>query len=754
MATTLRARLEEWREFLRRTQHLLRGRPELLFQEAANQPDATAPAAAAIRRESGHARPWFRWLNKPMSPGRRRCTIPATGSGCCFSPDGGRIVAGAAVWNLAAGNEEFELGSATRNPWACAWSRDGRLIAADQDNVLRVWDAATGELKRSFSGHQLTIWKIDFADPEHIISLAVNPHHLPDRPGGELRVWDLASGEELIAMGHQFHSDWDFTVRPDGSRLAVVADRSLYTIDLRERVLLLDHSLAPAEIYFTCCAYRADGRLYAGVWNQEPSEREGKSDDENYGALWEVDDESGTVVKEMLREPKAIRSCEFSIDGSRLLLHGNEIWNPDGRPARVERFPGHSRGRLAPDGGAIALPGRPHGVEVVYLGVAGPEASRPRVRLTWQNHDGARVRFPSDARGVIVERGPITAARFVSSFAVHTALSPDGRTIARFWPEDADEFPQDPEHTALDVELGGETAPAIRLPYLSTNCEPDSLAFSPDGRCLAVVTWEGRLLVWELDRSRMARSLTVDFPVSCFVWGRDGSTIVAAGYPDRLAIIDLATGQVVRHHAGAPESTRALAISPDGRVVAAASATRIVLVDLETATVRVSRNSRTSKIGFSPEGRYVLGITDGLFRVLDVATLDECAVFATTTSRFNAIVSVGGRVFLLDDLDGFPVIEAEQLPLTTPVVTAMHLFRLEDPGFEPDVTFRCAWCQERAAVPPPVLEKLVPVTARQAADPAGDLARQAGNAVGLADRCPGCAQPVRFNPFVVGKPAT
>lgn len=63
----MRAELQEWLRFLRAESNVLRQSSSRLFQQAMNQPDASAPARSARSRfEAGReTRPWFHWLNKP-----------------------------------------------------------------------------------------------------------------------------------------------------------------------------------------------------------------------------------------------------------------------------------------------------------------------------------------------------------------------------------------------------------------------------------------------------------------------------------------------------------------------------------------------------------------------------------------------------------------------------------------------------------------------------------------------------------------
>src|SRR5687767_4842465 len=109
-----RVALQEWQRFIRADGHVLNRYPSLLFQQAANQPDATAPSKGARRRlrDRRETRPWFRWSNKETS------SVTAY---------------------------EMTLTGHTSSVYACAVAPDGRrAVSAGWDGV-RLWDLGTGE---------------------------------------------------------------------------------------------------------------------------------------------------------------------------------------------------------------------------------------------------------------------------------------------------------------------------------------------------------------------------------------------------------------------------------------------------------------------------------------------------------------------------------------------------------------------------------------------------------------------------------
>lgn len=129
-----REHLEELRRFLIAEEPVLTRWPELLWQQAANQPRSSHVAMLAEQVEAARTRfggPWLRWINHPDVPDPGPLlTIPAHRgevSSITFTSDSHRIVSTVlngtiAIWETRNGREVARLGGVSQRPSRSLWA--------------------------------------------------------------------------------------------------------------------------------------------------------------------------------------------------------------------------------------------------------------------------------------------------------------------------------------------------------------------------------------------------------------------------------------------------------------------------------------------------------------------------------------------------------------------------------------------------------------------------------------------------------
>lgn len=306
--------------------------------------------------------------------------------------------------------------------------------------------------------------------------------------------------------------------------------------------------------------------------------------------------------------------------------------------------------------------------------------------------DGGKL-LAGDSRGALhlweVASGrEIYALQASSSWpgATAVAFSPDGKWIAsgggdgvvRVWSADAghelitfDPFP--PLQESGNMYRGVFPTGSIA-----------ALCFSPDGKCLAAGLVEcsfraktDKIRIWDIEKNQPVHSL--DGPSGFLVslaYTPDGKQLISGGsrivsatklgrpYPyleahlAKLRIWDVPSGQLVRQ-LDAPEQRAglgALALSSDGRTLAAGYEDKIVVFNVDSSTLRCSidvpqwRGGRG--LAISPDGQIVcapLGGTIGLWSAVTGESLLANAPSHTSfvsgvayVSGQDSIVTIGG----------------------------------------------------------------------------------------------------------------
>jgi WD40 repeat protein/serine/threonine protein kinase/energy-coupling factor transporter ATP-binding protein EcfA2 len=100
-------------------------------------------------------------------------------------------------------------------PLSGVFSPDNRyILTGGRDNILRLWDVATGQLVRQFIGHTNTVWNVAYSpDGRTVLSSSFDK---------TARLWDAATGEQLRSFpSHNFSAVSIVAYSPDGRYILI-----------------------------------------------------------------------------------------------------------------------------------------------------------------------------------------------------------------------------------------------------------------------------------------------------------------------------------------------------------------------------------------------------------------------------------------------------------------------------------------------------------------------------------------------------
>ena len=133
------------------------------------------------------------------------------------------------------------------------------------------------------------------------------------------------------------------------------------------------------------------------------------------------------------------------------------------------------------------------------------------------------------------------------------------------------------------------------------------IAFSPDGKTIAIKDLEKNIYLLDADTGKHLRTLTGHTSLIWWiVFSPDSRTIATASYDKTIRLWDVNTGQLLRTPIGHTEQIKSVSFSPDGRTIATGSHDKTIrLWDVNTGKLlRTFKNRRRIfSVAFSPDGR-------------------------------------------------------------------------------------------------------------------------------------------------------
>ena len=471
---------------------------------------------------------------------------------------------------------------------AVAWSHDGtRIATSDQDGGLRVWDATTGELRRTYPQVRNT-FNVAWSPNGRFLAVVTGDgvailleqtgailHRLPARgnayvagwsPNGEhvvtgnadraVQVWNAHNGELVFTVSDHTAPIRSATWSPDGSKLLTAGEdgtarifdgktgQHLKTFDLHRRPL---HSATWSpdgkEILTSGPGHQlqiwsvGNGQLLRSLPATGAAHSAWSPGGESIAVVGEdvriLDAKTGSLTHTFKGHTRLVWCLAWNPDGRRLLTGS---WDGTARVWDAERQPKMSRNIQSELDNKRLFQGR---------GVLGPDRTRAAERPTPPDFV-VRIRDVATGREIASLRGHTRGLFDVAwhPAGVRIATSSGDRTV-RIW-------------NTKDGEL------IATLPVEAERTYPTALAWSPDGKRLATGVENGTVLVWDANRFQQVGR----FPGRGFVrslnWDRVGERIVAAAEDGGVRICDTARQSqlTLRGHSG---SAHQAVFSPDGR---------------------------------------------------------------------------------------------------------------------------------------------------------------------------------------------
>ncbi len=503
------------------------------------------------------------------------------------------------------------------------YSQDGsRLVSSSWDGSARVWDTATGQEVLVLGEPEETIENVAYSSDGSFI---VTGGPDIDRTLDIARMWDAASGELIAAFPNDSdnpYSDWNIgmDISPDSKSVAVSDGFGRVTLwdaaTLTERATF---DMSETDVAHVKLAFSPDGFRLVMLGALE--------DDNKVIRIIEVD--SGT---ELLSIEDVGNDFALSPDGRRLLVGDQNgravrLWDLDAM-VEMDRYPAYATNEVgglafSPDGARFSSYTRD------LSGVQIWETETGREIMTLPAHRGlmSNILFSPDGSSLattghdkFVKVWDITPAREL--LTVQPFIEDDWAEVTSI------AFSQDGTMLAAGGIVGGVslwdpvTGESLNM-LEGHNDFVGGLSFSPTGDRLASGSDDSTVMMWDTTTGDLLFTLTdhEDW-VNSLVYSPDGATIASAGNDAQSFVWDATSGEVL-YQFPLPDRAWGIAYSPDGTLLATGWLGGVAVRDMASGQTvsEIDYDQNALHVYFSADGSHLITAgVDGIVRIWEVGT--------------------------------------------------------------------------------------------------------------------------------------
>ena len=555
-----------------------------------------------------------------------------------FSPDGNTIASGSEdntvmLWDTITREPKHTLIGHENIVTSVAFSPNGSILAsASFDGYVRLWDMTTGELKKITPEGISSITQVVFNPSGDTFAGSTIGENI-------IYLWDAATGKlkTTLEIDSQFAGNVAFS--HDGEKIAIncssdhiqfweVSTGQYEGTLYGHRTNIMDIAFSPdgntfASIYF-------DGTLRLWNYNEEFL-RKLRTDRNEPKAILNIDKLRQLGWMHITFGPDSSTIACAGEDGTVLLLDattGMQKASFLGHTSRVSSI------AFSPDGGIIAS-GR--GEQVLLWDVNNAEKTTTlntnglSVRTVTFNQSGSTLASGnSDNRLLLWDmetkqlKSKIVVPPLESNGVVYwieienITFSPDGSILA-----------SSGGHKDYSLYLWNVGTGQLQATLKGHTNNIQSIVFSPDGNTIASCTIEKAIILWDVATGQQKDTLKSHTDTFyCLAFSPDGKTLASGVGLDDSSIIlwDMSTRQKKVKLESDTGWILTVAFSPDGKTLASGdSGKKVIIWDINTkqqVTVLPGHKSNVNCVAYSPDGSTLAsGSSDGTILLWDLKSL-------------------------------------------------------------------------------------------------------------------------------------